>query len=204
MDIVIDWINGLAGLLGGLGVLFAGIAALWSRIKPKKVIKQTRRNGVWGLLPGIILLAISAGIFTTRAITAQEQPLNVQLTKQAWDAFNEEDYERAIVHAEECINEFRGAADREQKQLEEDHVPLPPKGKVSDQQKEIILARGLLNDVATCFWIKGRSAENLERIEEAKQAYQATLRYTYARCWDPKGWFWAPSEAASDRLSQLQ
>ncbi len=168
-----------------------------------KVIKQRKRIRVWGLLPGIILLVISASIFAARAL-APEQPLNVQLTKQAWDAFNEEDYERAITHADKCINEFRGAADREQKQLEEDHVPLPPKGKVSDQEKEIILARGLLNDVATCFWIKGRSAENLGRIEDARQAYRAVSKYPYARCWDPKGWFWAPSEAASDRLSQLQ
>lgn len=201
---VIEVINGTAGLLGGLGVLFAGIAALWSRIKPKKVIKPTRRVRVWGLLPSIILLAISAGIFTTRAITAQEQSLNVQLTKQAWDAFNRGDYEHATTYADKCINEFRGAAEREQRELEESNAPLPPKGKVSDQQKEIILARGLLNDVATCFYIKGRSAENLERIEEAKQAYQIASKYTYARCWDPKGWFWAPSEAASDRLSQLQ
>ncbi len=193
MDVVIDWIKGLGGLLGGLGVLFVGIAALWSYIKSskKKVIKQTGRKGLWRLWPGIILLATSAGIFTTRAITVQEQPLNVQLTSQAWDAFNREDYEHAITYTDQCINEFQGEADNEQTHLEENNAPLPPKGKVSDR------------DVATCFWIKGRSAENLERVEEAKQAYQAASRYTYARCWDPKGWFWAPSEAALARLNKL-
>ena len=210
---VIDFLNSTGGFLGGLGTLFLGIAALWKIFK--RALKQTskKKGGamkkksrvrVLRLLPGIILLAISAGIFGTRALTIEEQPSNVQLTSKAWDNFNKDKYEKAITYAEKCINEFRSAADREQRELENAHAPLPPKGKVSDQEKEKIWARGLLNDVATCFYIKGRSAENLGRIEEAKQAYQVASRYTYARCWDPKGWFWSPAEAALDRLHLLR
>lgn len=66
MDVVIDWITGLGGLLGGLGALFVGIAALWPHIR-------TRRIRVWRLLPGIILLVISAGIFIAHAIPPEEQ-----------------------------------------------------------------------------------------------------------------------------------
>lgn len=209
---VTDFLNSKAVLLSGIGTLFLGIAALlphiyqlvmWIFKKKKGAMKPLGRIRVLSLLVGIFFLTISIGIFTSR-ILSQEQPLNVQLTSQAWDAFNKDDYERAIVNAKKCINEFRGSAEREQKKLEMNKVDLPPTGKVSNKEKEIILARGLLNDVATCFYISGRSAENIKRKEEAKQAYEAASKYTYARCWDPKGWFWSPSEAALDRLDMLK
>jgi len=75
---------------------------------------------------------------------------------------------------------------------------LPPKGRVSDAEKNTIFSRGLLNDVATCFLIKGRSAENLRRKDAAKHAYAAATKYKHARCWDLKGWFWSPAEMAAD------
>jgi tetratricopeptide (TPR) repeat protein len=134
----------------------------------------------------------------------EAQPLNVQLTNQAWDAFNKGDYERAITYAEKCITEFLGAAGRKQLQLVNDKAPLPPTGSVSKEEKKSIFANGLLNDVATCFYIKGRSAEALGHKDEAIKAYQAAAKYTYARCWDPKGWFWSPSEGSLDRLSVLK
>ncbi len=164
------------------------------------------REGIWqgNTIVGIIILVFLIVTVKSSILSGQEQPLSVQLTFQAWDAFNKGEYDRAIANAEKCINEFQGAANTEQTQLEKNRVDLPPKGKVSGQEKITIMSRGLLNDVATCFYIKGRSAENLGRNEEARQAYQAASKYTYARCWDPKGWFWDPSEAASDRLRLLK
>ncbi len=158
---------------------------------------------LWRFLPGILLLAISTGIFTTRALSGEQLPPNAELTMQAWDAYNKGDYERAITKAAACIDEFRGGAKREQKQLKDAQTPPPPTGAVSDEQKATIIERGLLNDVATCYYIKGRSAEKLGRREEAKKDYENAGAYTYARCWDPKGWFWSPSEAATDRLEIL-
>lgn len=138
------------------------------------------------------------------SLNTEVLPLNVRLTNQAWEAFNKSDYEHAISYAEKCINEFLGGAERKQLQLEKENAALPPTGAVSDQEKETIFALGLLNDVATCLFIKGRSEEALGHKEEAIKAYQAASKYTHARCWDPKGWFWSPSEASSDRLSVLK
>jgi hypothetical protein len=80
---------------------------------------------------------------------------------------------------------------------------LPPKGRVLDAEKNTIFSRGLLNDVTTCFLIKGRSAENLGRKDAAKQAYVSVTKYKHARCWDPKGWFWSPAEMVAYRLAGL-
>jgi hypothetical protein len=142
------------------------------------------------------------------AQTAPPQPSgmtqNTELTNKAWDAFNKGDYDSAIGLADKCINEFLGRAMREQEDLEAKKSPLPPTGPVPDQEKQAIFARGLLNDVATCMYIKGRSLEAKGRKEEAAKVYKATAKFTYARCWDPKGGaFWSPAEGALDRLRTL-
>ena len=135
---------------------------------------------------------------------AQQLPLNAQLTVAAWDAFNKGEFERAIEIADKCLDEFRLSAEREQAALEKAKVPLPPTGAVPDNVKKAILARGVLNDVGTCLFIKGRSAESLGRRDVARLAYEGAKKLNYARCWDPKGWFWSPAEAAGDRLLGMQ
>lgn len=129
---------------------------------------------------------------------------NTVFTREAWEAYNRRDYKAAIESADKCINEFLGRATREQEELEAKKVPLPPVGAVSNQQKQATFKRGLLNDVATCLYIKGRSLEAEGRKTEAVKVYKETAKYTYARCWDPQGWFWSLSEGALDRLRMLQ
>lgn len=132
-----------------------------------------------------------------------------QCLKKGWDAYNKANYESAIKFADQCIDNFGKEADREQEKLDKENEPLPPTGTVTAAEKNKILKRGLLNDVATAYFIKGRSAEYLYRAgartsagykDMAKAAYEATCRYKHARTWDTKGWFWSPCEAASDRL----
>lgn len=153
---------------------------------------------------GALFILISAAIFAVRAAGPETQPKNVVLTTAAWNAFNAKDYSSAIAKAQECIDEFRGSASREQAELEKQKFPLPPKGKVTEAEKKTIFNRGLLNDVATCYFILGRSAEYLGRKDLAQEAYGHAIRYTYARTWDPSGWFWSPAEAAEDRLTSLK
>lgn len=204
MDLI-EFAKGIGGLLSALGSLLLGIAALITAVKGKgkKEERKMVKSRTWILLCGVVLILVSATIFVARA-TQPSLPLNAELTNTAWEAFNKGNYEQAISASLKCINEFKGSADRQQNELESSKAPLPPKGSVSEETKKIIWARGLLNDVATCYFIKGRSAEYLGRIDEAKQSYREASKYTYARCWDPKGWFWAPSEAAQDRLSTLK
>lgn len=210
-----EFANSLVGLITAITGLLVAAAGLIEAIR--KFIEMRRRkldkHPTAKLPPGrndlfsFVLVGISASLIalsTSILLARDEQPLNVQLTVAAWDAFNAGNYQQAIARADKCINEFRGSADREQVELQNSKAPLPPKGKVSEEEKKRILARGLLNDVATCFFIKGRSAENVGRIPEAREAYLAASKYTYARTWDPKGWFWSPAEAASDRLTTLK
>jgi hypothetical protein len=47
------------------------------------------------------------------------------------------------------------------------------------------------------------SFEEQDRIDEAKAAYEGAITLPYARCWDPKGWFWSPSQVAKENLAKL-
>jgi hypothetical protein len=132
-----------------------------------------------------------------------KRPINERLTSSAWDAFNKHDYPAAITAADKCIKKFRDDADGIQARLEKENVVIP-KGKVSDDQKKVIFENGPLNDVATCLFIKGQAAEKLDKRDDAKAAYTATLKYSYARAWDPQGWFWSPSEGAAEKLEAIK
>lgn len=163
-------------------------------------MKSLEHNKVVCFLANI-LIVVSFGV---TSLQAEEQCL-----KDTWRAFNHKEYQNAIKFADQCIENFGKAADREQEKLDKDKEPLPPTGAVSDAEKDKIFKRGVLNDVAAAYFIKGRSAEYLylekgaeasAYKEMAEKAYEAACRYKHARTWDPQGWFWSPCEAASDRL----
>jgi len=132
-----------------------------------------------------------------------------QSLKDAWQRLNKGQYEAAIRFAEACIVAFREEALREQHRLEKDKAPIPPTGSVGEAEKKKALKRDLLNDVATAYWIRVRAAEylflqagkNSHRYKTtAKESYQEACRFYYGRTWDPKGFFWPPCKAATNRL----
>jgi len=123
---------------------------------------------------------------------------NEQGTIEAWKALNEKRLKDAVAWADRVIVEFKDEAERMQKDLEFRHVVCPPVGRVSKDQKIIILNRGVLNDVATCYFIKGQALEKLKDKAAAKEAYESACLLTYARTWDPEGWFWNPAEKSCE------
>jgi hypothetical protein len=214
-----SFINSLTGLITAIATLVGGIATLisaWPKIKaeePSTMPEKHKKPRRSTIISALFLLTVSSGIFFGRLTTTVSSdatavvssPLNVRLTTAAWEFFNKKDYRSAIAKAQECIIEFQGSANREQAELKGQSAPVPPTGKVSDEEKTVIFQRGLLNDVATCFFIQGRAAESLGLIEDAKRAYHQAETYPYARTWDSGGqFFWSPAQAATDRLSLLK
>jgi len=121
----------------------------------------------------------------------------------AWEAFNKPDYREAAKHADKCIDDYAFSAAKMEADLEANRVPAPPTGAVGAEQKKEILERGPLNDAAACYFIKGRSAQKLDSIKQARQAYTAGCKLKYARIWDPHGWFWSPVDEMCARLQAL-
>ncbi len=126
----------------------------------------------------------------------------------AWSAYNSSKYKEAIKYSEQCIDDFGKKALKIQHKLDSLKI-VPEVGAVNDVQKNRIFQNGLLNDVSTSCFIKGKSAEYMYKQDKVKNkvfkqiatdAYNLACKYSKGRCWDPKGWFWSPCEASSERL----
>lgn len=168
-------------------------------------IRRLSRFGRFFIVAFLIFLIFPVSLtWYQNHLETQSQAGNTALTSEAWDAFNAKKYDKAIGKAEECIALFKADAKNIQAGLLADDVPLPPTGSVGNAQYQEIIDRGPLNDVGTCYYIIGWSQECLGHVDEAKEAYREAIGYSYARCWDSKGWFWSPSEKASGRLVNLR
>ena len=147
------------------------------------------------------------------AIAVMSASAEEQCLQDAWKAYNQGDYATAIRFADGCISNFHRQAERNQTALVDHHEQEPPTGAVSDADKRKIFARGVLNDTAAAYFVKGESAKALAQRRDprarefratARAAYEGAKNLTYGRVWDPKGWFWSPSEVAGDRLADLR
>jgi len=206
-----DCFSSLAALLGAAGAVLASITALVREIRKSKESKvplsgtpkvSLIRTPAFGI--GILLVLLSVVFFAVGLGTRALSPINVRLTKAAWDKFNSGRYTEAITIAGECIDTFEGQALQEQREFTASGSPTPPVGPVSNDEYNEITSRGVLNDVATCYFIKGRALEELNRISEAKEAYMGAQQFPDARTWDPAiPGFWSPAQTASSRLATL-
>ena len=76
---------------------------------------------------------------------------------------------------------------------------------VNTQDKEKVFANWALNDVGTCYFILGQVLEKSGDKKGAVEAYKKlTEKLPAAQCWDPKGWFWKPADAAKGKLKALE
>jgi hypothetical protein len=157
-------------------------------------------------LSTLVLLAVTTACMVAMPTVNAQQPCLVK----AWAAFNKNDYKGTMTAADDCIDNFAAQAQRDQKRLTDQNVPLPPTGTVNDAEKNAIFVRGVLNDVGAAFFLKGRSAEYLLKsthqakyAQTARAAYNGAVALPHARTFDPQGWFWSTAEASSDRLRDL-
>lgn len=141
------------------------------------------------------LVAILIVLFGCHARATGQIAPHEKEAAAAWEAFKSAKYEEAVRHADLCIGGFRISADRLEEDLEARKARVS-NGRVSSKDKEAILKNGPLNDVAACFYIKGRSIDKLGKKDEATKILKETLKYGKARVWDARGWFWSPAEAA--------
>ena len=120
---------------------------------------------------------------------------SVTLTTKAWDALEKGDIEAVLTYTNKCIELYNEQARKMQTDL---------KGYVTGS-KEDIFANWALNDIATCLFIQGEAYRRAKMNDEAKEAFNKLItEYSYGQCWDTKGWFWKPAEAAKEKLAALE
>ncbi len=116
------------------------------------------------------------------------------ITGKAWAAYGAKKYGEAKAYAQKCIDMYGTQAAEMQKGLKEPAT-----------DKEEVFKSWALNDVGTCYYILGQSLEGESKAKEAMAAYKTLVdSLSFAQCWDEKGWFWKPADAARERVKALE
>ena len=116
------------------------------------------------------------------------------LTTQAWKALEASKVDEVTSYVGKVVDLYTAKAVDMQNSLTE--YPWESKDKIFEYWA--------LNDVGTALYIQGEALRRTGKGADAKKAYQKLVdQYYYAQCWDPKGWFWKPAEAAQQALDEL-
>ncbi len=114
------------------------------------------------------------------------------LATKAWDALNAGDHKGVEVYTKKALSLYENKAIDMSKTVSD----FPPKDKA--------FSYWALNDVATCYFILGKSLQAQGKDNEAREAYKTIVdKFPYAQCWDPKGWFWKVASAAKDQMALI-
>jgi len=118
------------------------------------------------------------------------------LTTKAWDAYGSRNFDDALAYIGKTVELYEVEAKAMQAALKE----LPRR-----ESKEDTAKRWALNDVGTSLFIKGEVLLKQGNKKAAKEAFDMLVKeLPFAQCWDPKGWFWKPADAAKKRLAELE
>jgi len=117
-----------------------------------------------------------------------------QLVQKAWSALAANDLKAVEVYVNKTLELYASKAKDMQASLKE--YPW--------ESKEKTFSYWALNDVGTALFIEGEAYQNAGRKDDATKAYKRVINeFFYSQCWDPGGWFWKPSEAAQQKLGEL-
>ena len=118
---------------------------------------------------------------------------SVTLQVKSWDALGEGKYEDAVKYTEKCAELYEEKARAMQASLS------------AKPSTDVVHDYWALNDVGTCYFIKGEALTKLKKDTEAIAAFKVVRdELYYSQAWDPKGWFWAPADAAYPRIEMLE
>lgn len=142
--------------------------------------------------PAVVLLAVS--LFATCRAPADVDygdGSSATLTQKAWVANGAKQWADAIAYTTKCIQSYGSLALDQEKNVASAH-PETNKGTWA------------LNDVATCYFIRGMAREGAGKINDAMADYRYVMdNFKYAQCQDDKNNFWKPADACKDKLGAL-
>lgn len=164
----------------------------------KRDIKKRHRKGVpheaiFVVALSLLFLGVTCNIAAAGPKLDLSDSSSGTLTIKAWEALSNGDFEKSFLYADKCIKLYRDEAANEQRSLK----GFPSTGEVNNY--------GALNNVATCFFIKGEALFQQGRYKEARPYYQAVIdKYGFAQYWDPKGWYWKVAEKSKAVLDKIE
>jgi tetratricopeptide (TPR) repeat protein len=118
---------------------------------------------------------------------------SVTLQVKSWDALGEGKYEDALKYTEKCAELYEEEARKMQASLS------------AKPSTDVVNEYWALNDVGTCYFIRGEALTKMKKNSEALAAFKVVRdELYYSQAWDPKGWYWAPADAAYPKIEMLE
>lgn len=164
-----------------------------------RVFQTTQYPGLWKPIRRLVgsLAGAMIAISIAPSIAAFGQDFgdhkSATLAGKAWQALGEGEHDLVAAYTGKCRELYEGEAVKQQASLT---------GFAPAEQAHSYWA---LNDVGTCLFIAGESLAQQGKSKEAVAAYKKLVDdFGFCQCWDTKGWFWKPAEAAAGKLKQLE
>lgn len=115
------------------------------------------------------------------------------LTTKAWNELEKGNTDLAITYTDKCIELYFAQAEKMQASLK------------AFTAQEDTPKYWALNDVGTCLFIKAQALIKKGKKKEAIATFKKlTSKVKFAQCWDQNGWFWKPSEAAKEKMVEME
>jgi len=141
-----------------------------------------------------IFVSWFASVWAAENVSPSAKLSSGELTTKSWIAHGKSDIEATNKYTQECIDLYKGQAEKEQASL----TALP-------KNKKEIEAVTALNDVATCYFIQAESLMRQQKLDDAKKIFKLIIdRYGYGQAWDPRGWFWSLKLAAQQSIKKIE
>ncbi len=136
-------------------------------------------------IAGFLILFLSINLYSQKASN--------EYVKECWQALSKREFKKVYELVEECSKLYGTQAFKLSKSLK----GFPPKGEEA--------AYNVMNDVATCLFIKGEALMREGRNQEAKKVFKKIIEdFPYAQSWDPRGWWWKIAEKSKLSLDKLE
>ncbi|MCF7907660.1 MAG: hypothetical protein K9L86_02140 [Candidatus Omnitrophica bacterium] len=145
------------------------------------------------IVKNLILLLFLSNLLIVESYSQETAKLEKSKhVNSAWSLRGQKKYEQAYEEVDACIANLTDNANRLAKALT---GPTDEVKKSSYQN---------MNDIAECYFIRAEIFRDQTKYEEASKAFSVIIeKYPYAQCFDPRGWFWSPANAAKDAIKEI-
>ncbi|MBD3246839.1 MAG: hypothetical protein GF333_07535 [Candidatus Omnitrophica bacterium] len=151
-------------------------------------------RGGMGLLIGLLLLGAPETLRAKEAPGSEKSASHPSTgyVNKAWAKKGAKNYEEVYEITNKCIEQFGTQAQELAARLS----GFPPAGEEQNYR--------VMNNVATCYFIKAEALRDQGRTEEAIAVLKEVIgKYPYAQAFDPRGWYWSIKEKSEIMISQM-
>ncbi len=120
---------------------------------------------------------------------------SVALLQKAWGALAARDLKAVEAYVNKINELYAGKAKEMQRGLAD----------YASGSNDQIFKYWALNDVSTAWYVLGEAYRGAGQKDEAINAYNKVINdFSYGQCWDNKGFFWKPAQAAKEKIAMVQ